>query len=166
MNGWHRFGILVVCCVAVMILFPNYDFAGWTFVGMMLIMWTGAIVLLSLVANMFGFSNSERFNKLLTLALLAMILFSLLWYFPQTDKVSPINKLKYGEYPTKATIKKGIKRLTFNFDFVRRNVRRDANYVNQEIPYSNAVKRTRETVQRVQDRANAVIDYMEEAAEE
>ena len=36
----------------------------------------------------------------------------------------------------------------------------------QEIPYSNAVKRTRETVQRVQDRANAVIDYMEETAEE
>ena len=166
MNGWHRFGILVVCCVAVMVLFPQYDFSGWTFMGMMLLMWTGTIMLISLLINMFGLYQAERFNKLITLVLMGLILCSLLWYFPQTDKVSPINKLKYGEYPTKATIKKGIKRLTFNFDFVRRNVHRDANFINQEVPYSGAVKRTRQTVQRVQERAEAAINYVDENIEE
>lgn len=159
MNGWHRVGILIVCCVLVMILFPNYDVSGWTFIGMMLLMWTGAIMLLSLIANMFGFSRSDRFNKLLTLVLMAMILFTLLWYFPQTDKVSPINKLKYGEYPTKATIKKGLKKLTFNFDFKRRNVRRDINYVNQDIPYTGAIQRAKETAARMRERADEAISY-------
>lgn len=162
MNGWHRFGILLVCCVGIMILFPNYDVAGWSFMGLMLLVWTGAIMLVSLVANIFGLNRSERINKILTLVILCLILYMLLWFFPQTDRVSPINKLKHGEYPTVSSIKKGLKKLTFNFDFVRRNVRREANYINQEVPYSSAVKKARQTVQQVHDRANAVIDRAEE----
>ena len=68
----------------------------------------------------------------------------MLWYFPQTDKVSPINKLKYGEYPTKADIDKGLKRLTFNFDFANRNVRRNENFANQE-----EVQRSKEKVNKM-----------------
>ena len=167
MNGWHRFGILIVCCVAVMILFPEYNFSGWSFMGMMLLMWTGVIVLLSLLINIFGLERAERFNKLLTLVIMVLILWCLLLYFPQTDKVSPINKLKYGEYPTKRTIKKGIKKLTFNFDFKRRNVHRDANYINQEAtPYFGSIKKTKETIKRVQDRANEAINYTGEVLSE
>ena len=56
--------------------------------------------------------------------LICAIMYSLLWYFPQEDKVTPINKIKYGEIPTKQDIEYGLKRFTFNFDFVRRNARR------------------------------------------
>lgn len=132
MNGWQRFGILLVCCFLVLVLFPNYDVAGLSFIGLALLMWTGAIILLTIISNIFGLYRFEWLEKTVTLAVLVAIVYSLLWHFPQTDKVVPINKLKYGEYPTRADIDKGLKRLTFNFDFVNRNVRRDENFVNQE----------------------------------
>ena len=132
MNGWQRFGILILCCFLVLVLFPKYDAAGLSFLGLAFLMWTGAIILLTIISNIFGLYRFEWLGKLVTFAVLIGIIYTLLWNFPQTDKVSPINKLKYGEYPTKTDIEKGFKRLTFNFDFVRRNVRRKENFVNQE----------------------------------
>ncbi len=132
MNGWQRFGILLVCCFLVLVLFPNYDATGLSFIGLTLLMWTGAIILLTIISNIFGLYRFEWLAKLVTLAVFAAIVYTLLWNFPQTDKVVPINKLKYGEYPTKADIEKGLKRLTFNFDFNRRNARRSENFANQE----------------------------------
>jgi len=132
MSGWQRFGILLVCIFAVMVLFPNYDGLGLSFLGMAFILWTGGIILLSLITNIFALYRWETFNRVLTFAVFFAIVYTLLWYFPQEDKVSPINKLKYGQYPTKADIDKGIKRLTFNFDFLHRNALRDENYSNQK----------------------------------
>ncbi|MBR4355157.1 MAG: hypothetical protein IKP96_01075 [Elusimicrobiaceae bacterium] len=144
MNGWQRFGILIVCCVLVMVLFPNYDTAGWSFIGLAFLMWTGAIILLTFISNVFALYRFAWLNRLVTLAVLCAIVYTMLWYFPQTDKVSPINKLKYGEYPTKADIDKGLKRLTFNFDFANRNVRRNENFANQE-----EVQRSKEKVNKM-----------------
>lgn len=132
MHGWQRFGILLLCCFVVLVLFPNYDIAGLSFIGLALLMWTGAIILLTIISNIFGLYRFEALERAVTCAVLFAILYTLLWHFPQTDKVVPINKLKYGEYPTKADIDKGLKRLTFNFDFVHRNVRRSENFANQE----------------------------------
>ena len=159
MNGWHRFGLLLVCCIAVMILFPNYGGAGWPFIGITMLMWTGAIMIMSLLTNIFALDRMAWFNKLVTLLFLIGFLYTLLWYFPQSDRVSPINKLKHGEYPTSVTMKQGLKKLTFNFDFARRNVHRSENFVNQDVPYSGAVKRARETVQKLQKRVSDEIEF-------
>ncbi len=115
-----------------MVLFPNYDGIGLSFLGMAFILWTGGIILLSLITNIFALYRWETFNRVLTFAVFFSIVYTLLWYFPQEDKVSPINKLKYGQYPTKADIDKGIRRLTFNFDFLHRNALREENFQNQE----------------------------------
>ncbi|MBR4682446.1 MAG: hypothetical protein IKP06_04000 [Elusimicrobiaceae bacterium] len=143
MSGWQRFGILIVCCFLLVVLFPNYDTAGLSFVGLAFLMWTGAIILLTIISNIFGLYRFEWLQKTVTFAVFFGILYTLLWNFPQTDKVSPINKLKHGEYPTKADIEKGLKRLTFNFDFEHRNVRRNENFVNQE-----ELKKAKEPVQK------------------
>lgn len=161
MNGWQRFGILLVCCFIVMVLFPNYDASGWTFIGLLILMWTGAIMLLSLVCNIFALYRFEWLNRLLTLAVFCGIMYTLLWYFPQTDKVVPINKLKYGEYPTKADIDKGLKRLTFNFDFVRRNVHRDENFTNQE-DLEKAKKQVKKIVKQAPEQFIQVLEEDEE----
>ena len=116
-----------------MVLYPDFDASGWTFIGIAFAMWTGIIMVLSVISNLFGLYRMETFNKLISFILLCGIMYSLLWYFPQEDKVTPINKIKYGEIPTKADIEKGIKRFTFNFDFVRRNARRKENFINQDI---------------------------------
>ena len=74
---------------------------------------------------------------------------SLLWYFPQKDNVTPINKIKYGEVPTKEDIKRGLNRFTFNFDFVRRRADRAENFVNQELEENKeGVKETKEKIQK------------------
>ena len=158
MNGWHRFGLLLICCVLIMILFPQYGHAGWPFIGLVILMWTGAILIMAFLTNIFALDRMAWFNKVVTLAFLIGFLYTLLWYFPQSDRVSPINKLKHGEYPSMQDVKQGLKKLTFNFDFVRRNVHRSENFVNQEAPYSGAVKRTRETVQKLQQRVNDEIE--------
>ena len=127
MNGWQRFLLLILCCFTVMVLYPDFSTPGWTFIGVAFAMWTGVIMVL------FGLYKWETFNKLISFVLLCGIMYSLLWYFPQDDKVTPINKIKYGEIPTKADIERGLKRFTFNFDFVRRNAKRKENFINQDL---------------------------------
>lgn len=133
MNGFQRFALLLLCILAVLICFPNYHTApAWGFMGMMLAMWTGIIMVLAVVLGLFGLDRFSTVNRLSTFALLAGILYTLLNYMPQTDGVSPLNKLKQGYIPSASTIKQGLKHLTFNFDFVHRNVRSENNFVNQQ----------------------------------
>ncbi len=149
MNGWQRFMFLLMCYFVVMVLYPNYDAAGLYFVGITLAMWTGAILVLSIISNMLGLYNFPSLNKLITFILIVMIMCSLLWYFPQKDNVTPINKIKYGEIPTKADIEHGLNRFTFNFDFVHRRANRAENFVNQEIEDNKkGVKETKEKLQK------------------
>lgn len=133
MTGWQRFGIMLLCYFAVMVLYPNYDAAGFYFAGITLVMWTGVILILAVISNILGLYNFPNFCRFITLVFVAAVLFSLLWYFPQKDNVSPINKLKYGEIPTMDDIKAGVNRFTFNFDFVRRRATRSENFVNQKL---------------------------------
>ena len=149
MNGWQRFMFLLMCYFVVMVLYPNYDAAGLYFVGVTLAMWTGVILVLSIISNMLGLYNFPSLNKLITFVLVVMIMCSLLWYFPQKDNVTPINKIKYDEDPTKEDIKRGLNRFTFNFDFVRRRADRAENFVNQEMEENKeGVKETKEKIQK------------------
>lgn len=155
MNGWQRFAILLLCCFAVMVLYPNFDASGWTFMGIAIAMWTGAIMVLSIISNLFGIYRLETLNKFISLLFIAAVMYTLLWYFPQEDKVTPINKLKYGEFPTKADIDKGLKRFTFNFDFVRRNARRSENFINQDMDGDKVKK---EIKKKVSEKTDEFID--------
>ena len=131
MNGWQRFGLLVLGCFIIMVLYPNFDRNGLHFIGFTLLVGTGAILLLSVISNLFAIYRFAFLNKIITLAVLGAIIYVLLWHFPQTDGLPPIAKLRAGHTPTQADIEKGIRQVTFNFDFVRRNVRRAENFSNQ-----------------------------------
>ncbi len=158
MNGWQRFGMLIVCCFLVMVLYPNFEGNAWNFILMVGGLWTGLIMVISVISNLFGLYRFETLNKLITIVLLGGIIYSLLWYFPQTDKVSPINKLKHGEFPTKEDLDKGLKRFTFNFDFVRRNVNRDENFINQDM---NKEKVKKEIKKQVSKKTDQMIDELD-----
>ena len=158
MNGWQRFGMLIVCCFLVMVWYPNFEGDAWNFILMVGGLWTGVIMVISVISNLFGLYRFEGLNKLVTVVLLGGIIYSLLWYFPQTDKVSPINKLKHGEFPTKEDLDKGLKRFTFNFDFVRRNVNRDENFINQDM---NKEKVKKEIKKQVSKKTDQMIDELD-----
>ena len=134
MNGWHRFGLLILSCVAVMILFPNFGTRGWTFILFTILGGCALLLVISLLTTLFAIYRFELLNKIITLAFLCLVIYVLLWNFPQLEYQAPIYQLKAGRTPTKEDIERGLKRLTFNFDFVRRNVRRDENFSNQELP--------------------------------
>ncbi len=158
MNGWQRFAILLLCCFAVMVCYPDFDIAGWTFIGILIAMWTGAIMVLSIISNIFGLYRLETLNKLISIVFIGAVFYTLLWYFPQQDKVTPINKLKYGEIPTRADVEKGLKRFKFNFDFVRRNARRSENFINQDMDGDKVKKEIKKTVSK---KADELIDSIQ-----
>ncbi len=162
MNGWQRFAVLIVCCFVVMVLYPYFDAAGWTFIGIAFAMWTGVIMILSVISNLFGLYKFESLNKMIFFVLICAIMYSLLWYFPQEDKVTPINKIKYGEIPTKQDIEYGLKRFTFNFDFVRRNARRKENFINQDMDKDEVKKEIKKKVSNTTDELIDSIDIQVE----
>jgi hypothetical protein len=132
MNGFQRFALVILCILAVMICYPYYPTgATWGFAGIILAVWTGVIMVLSVLLGVLGLDRFEWVNRLVTLLLMVGILYSLLNYMPQEDNKTPLVKLQQGLRPSGEDIKTGIKRLTFNFDFVHRNVRSDRNFVNQ-----------------------------------
>ncbi len=145
-----------------MVLYPDFGPAGWTFLGMVFAMWTGVIVVLAVISNLFGLYKLEAINKLISFVLLCGMMYSLLWYFPQEDHVTPINKIKYGEIPTKADVERGLKRFTFNFDFVRRNARRKENFINQDLD-SDQVKKA--IKKQVSEKTDDLIDAIQIEAE-
>ncbi|MBP5429439.1 MAG: hypothetical protein J6Y25_00915 [Elusimicrobiaceae bacterium] len=131
MTGVQRFFMLVLCVLLVMVLYPNFGTAGWPFVGTFVLVWTGIILIMSIVGSLFGLYRYDGVNRFLNILLFVGIMASLLWYFPQEDKISIVNKIKHGQFPTGADVKQGINQLTFNFAFDRRNARSEKNFVNQ-----------------------------------
>ena len=162
MTGVQRFFMLLLCVLLMMVLFPNFGPAGWPFAGTIILVWTGVILIMSIVGGLFGLYRFDGVNRFLSLLLFIGIVGSLLWYFPQEDKVSPINKIKHGQFPTGADIKQGINQLTLNFAFDKRNARSGKNFVNQpglrDKPESSGIKTPNSISKKAMNRVNAMIE--------
>lgn len=162
MTGWARFFLLLVCCVTVLVLWPQYDAAGLLFMGMAFLLWTCVIILLSVLSNIFGVYKFEFLNRLVSIMFLGALLASLLFYFPLKDNQTPALLLKQNVWPTLSDAKQGLNRLTFNFDFVRRNVKRDANYVNQKLDgASEKTKELKKTVKKQKEKLDIIVEQLE-----
>ncbi len=148
MVGIHRFFCLLLCVGIIMILYPDFGGAGWSFAGVFILLWTGVILIMSVVGSLFSLYRYEGINRFLTWVFIAGVLVSMLWFFPQDDKVSPINKLKYGELPTGADIQRGIQKFSFNFAFDKRNARSEQNFINQRDKKAEAEEQAKKEEQR------------------
>ena len=132
MNGFQRFALLLLCLLAGMICYPNYTMSVWPFMGLLLALWTGVIMVMSVVLGILGLDRFAWANRLATFLLIVGIIYSILWYMPQEGTVKPIDQIRQGKVPSISDMEKGIKRLTFNFDFARRNARSQKNFINQQ----------------------------------
>ena len=164
MTGFGRFFMLLLCTVVVMICFPDFGVTGWTFAGTIVLIWTGVILIMSIVGSLFGLYRFDGINRFLTFVLFLGIMFSLLWYLPQDSKVSPINQLKYGEFPTGADLQRGMQKFTFNFAFDNRNAREQENFINQKIPTikEETKKAAENTKRKVAKKINEQLDIIVE----
>lgn len=166
MLGISRFFMLLLCVVLVMICFPDYGVSGWTFAGTIVLVWSAVILIMSMVGSIFGLYRYEGINRFLSLVLFVGIMFSLLWYFPQEEKVSPINQLKYGDFPTGADIERGLDKFTFNFAFDKRNARSEKNFIHQQDPKQAAEeaakKQAAEAAKKAAQKARQKLEVMVE----
>lgn len=163
MNGWAKFFLLIVCCIFTLILWPQYNTDSLQFMGLLALLWTCLILLVSIVGNIFALYKFEFLNRLVSLAYLAALLASLIYYFPLENDQTPYLRMKNNIWPTISDAKAGIERLTFNFDFVRRNANNEKNYINQQFDKADSAKKEiKKAVQKTQE----VLDIIVEPAEE
>lgn len=163
MTGWQRFFLLIVCSIAVLLLWPQYEAEGLAFMGMAFLLWTCVIILLSVLSNIFGIYKFEFLNRFVSILFLGALMASLLYYFPLKDKQTPASRLRDNQWPTLQDVSAGARRLTFNFDFVRRNVKRDANYVNQKIDgASEKTQEIKKAVKKQKEKLDIIVEEMED----
>ena len=130
---------------------------------MAFILWTCIIMLLSVLINLFAIYKSEFLHRLVSLAFLVVMVGSLLYYFPLENKQTPASRLLKHQWPTWQDIQIGIKQITFNFDFERRNVHRSSNYINQKLDHTtDAANDLKKTVQKQKEKLEAIVQEFEE----
>ncbi len=132
MLGFQRFALLLSLLLGVLICFPNYPLSAWMFIGSALALGIVVIMVVSFIFAISGLDRFASFNHVITLILLIGFGYVLLWYLPQEGDVKPIDQLRQGKFPTQADIVRGVKQLTFNFDFNRRGAHNDENFANQQ----------------------------------
>lgn len=132
MTGIQRFFLLILCVALVMICYPDFGTSGWTFAGTIILVWTGVILIMSVIGSLFGLYRFGGINRFLTWVFMLCVLASMLMFFPQDDNRTPLQKLGDGEVPTGADFQRGLNKFTFNFAFDQRNARSDKNFVNQQ----------------------------------
>ena len=132
MNGFQRFALLVLCILAALICYPYYTFSVWPFMALILGIWSGIIMALSVLLGLFGLDRFNWVNSVVTVLLVIAIAYSILCFMPQEDNIKPITRIRHGQWPSRVDMQRGLKRLTFNFDFNRRNARSQKNFINQQ----------------------------------
>ncbi len=159
MTGWQRFFLLIVCIAFTLILWPQYDRAGLMFMLMAGLMWTCVIVILSVIINMFALYKLELLHRLISIVFLAALIASFLYYFPLEGGETPAARLAKGQWPTETDVRRGIKQLTFNFDFLRRGVHNEANYINQKMDdASDTVKDIKKTAKKKKEALEILVE--------
>lgn len=163
MNGWAKFFLLIVCCIFTLILWPQYNTDSLQFMGLLALLWTCLILLVSIVGNIFALYKFEFLNRLVSLAYLAALLASLIYYFPLENDQTPYLRMKNNIWPTISDAKTGIERLTFNFDFIRRNANNEKNYINQQFDKADSTKKEiKKAVQKTQEMLDIIVEPAEE----
>ncbi len=167
MSGWQRFFLLFLSCIGILILFPQYDSKGITFMGMAFILWTCIIILFSVLMNLFAIIKLDQVHRIFSLVFLGVMFLSLLYYFPLVNGQTPIKRLQQHQWPTQKDVQEGVKRLTFNFDFARRNVHRDSNYINQHYDKADEKKQeVKKEIKKTVKKTEQVLDILVEDVEE
>ncbi len=167
MVGIQRFLLLILCVLLVMICFPHFGVAGWTFAGTIVLVWTGIILIMSVIGTLFGLYRFDGINRFLTCVFFVCMLASILMYFPQDDNRTPFQKLCNGDIPTGADIEQGLNKFTFNFAFDRRNARSEKNFVNQKDAKKAAEEKARkEAEQNARNAAKKALQKLEVIVED
>lgn len=152
MTGWQRFFLLIVFCAGVLILWPQYDGAGVSFLITAFVLWTCLIILLSVLISLFAIDKLEFLHRIISLAFVGAMGASLLLYFPLKEHQTPWTRLKQHAWPTGQDIRTGLKRLNFHVDFLHRTTEQNKSSFGQAVDRARDVQKTlQQSAQQWQD---------------
>ncbi len=159
MNGWQRFFLLLMCEAGVLVCWPDYGRSGVLFLVMAGVLWTCIIMLLSVISNIFGIYKFELLNRLVSLAFLAVLAASFLYYFPLENTQTPWTRLQSGRYPTTDDMSRGLRRLANGFHLVQDR----AQDVNEKLDgASDALKKTEKSVKKQKEKLDIIVEQLED----
>ncbi len=159
MTGWQRFFLLIVCIVGTLILWPQYDREGLTFMLMAGLLWTCVIVLLSVIINMFAIYKLEFLHRLISILFFGAVLVSLLYYFPLKGGDTPAKRMQNNQWPTLQDVGEGRKRRVYNLNFRRHNVHRAANFITKKRDdASDTVKDIQKTAEKKKEALDILVE--------
>lgn len=103
--------LLALVCVAVPVCFPDFPFsAGPIIFGLYIVILLG-IVFISAVLSVLPFSKSKIINAFMDIVFMIIAAIVIMMFMPQYDGVHPWQKVKQGNYPTKAQIYRGLSKM-------------------------------------------------------
>jgi len=80
------------------------------------VIWSLGAIAVSIIITLLAMEKWDRLNKFITVALVILCAWFLLAKLPQEDKVAPLKKITYGDFPKGADIKDGLKNFGLNWD--------------------------------------------------
>lgn len=114
---FRRILIILFVHFVVMVCYPHYTEAGGMLVGAMSAgIWTVITIIVGIVGAVFFLDRWQKFNGLVTALLIMGALWSALTYLPQDNKIRPIKKVAYGDFPDMGDINKGLKNFHINIE--------------------------------------------------
>lgn len=128
-----RFILLTIIFLAALICFPDYPQTAPITVFIMFIISFVAVLVLTFFSSILFLGRSHVFNCIFDLAMILVVGYFLLSIMPQTDGVSPYDKVKNGKYPTESQIKKGLKKLDFTTEGLEEDIKKTSKELNKGI---------------------------------
>ncbi|MEA3307154.1 MAG: hypothetical protein U9Q34_05175 [Elusimicrobiota bacterium] len=105
-----KIGLIIAIHLAVFLSYPETGEFGGYYLAISIILWTGFMMFINLSVKIIKFI-SGALGHLVHLAILVLMFLSIALTLPQADRVTVLEKLRDGKYPTKETIQKGLHKL-------------------------------------------------------
>ena len=128
-----RFILLTIIFLAALVCFPDYPHNTPITIFIMFIISFVAVLVLTFFASLLFLGRSHIFNCLFDLAMILIVGYFLLNIMPQTDGVSPYDKVRNGKYPTENEIKKGLRKLNLTTGGIEKDFKETTQELNKSI---------------------------------
>lgn len=119
-----RFILLLLIFLGAMVCFPDYPNTTPITIFIMFIISFISVLVLTFVFSLLFLGRSHVFNCLFDLIIILVVGYFLLNIMPQTDGVSPYDKIMNGKYPDKQQVERGLKKLDFTSNGIKEDVKK------------------------------------------
>lgn len=128
-----RFILLVLVFLAALVCFPDYPNTTPITIFIMFIISFISVLILTFIFSLLLLGRSHVFNCIFDLLIILVVGYFLLNIMPQTDGVSPYDKIMSGKYPDEKQIERGIKKLDFTSNGIKEDVKKTTEDLNRGI---------------------------------